>query len=160
MRTAAFRLPRATAWRGPMREMRRTSSSWRWPPHNMRNHLIADDLEPGQRPAIITRNPRIDAREPPAVGDRDAGQDRRMGDDQALRAVSGEHGGELLIDRRARTWRERPLGLGVGVAADEAAVPERAERVVDDRLRAVVGGRHGRSDAAVDVVERERRNFG
>src|SRR3954466_15472831 len=99
----------------------------------MRNHSVADDLKPAERAAVIARDARIDAREAIAVDDGNAAQDWGVTDDEPLCTVSGKHRAELLVRGgtgcRRQDWGA--FGFRVGIARHEAAVPERAQRIVE-----------------------------
>ena len=86
-----------------------------------------------------------------------------MADHQPLRAISAEHGVELLLDGqmrgRRRAGRADPLRAS-GSRPVRPRYHKRPERIVEDGCRAVVARRHRRSHAPVDVVERELRIFG
>src|SRR4051812_9030709 len=127
----------------------------------MRSHLISDDLEPAQWPAVIARNARIDAREAPTVRDLNTLQARRVRDDEALCAVGGEDRCELLLLCERRSWRRDggPDLLRVGIGLDQASVPERPEGGAEHRLFVIITRGHRRRDAIVDVGKRLLRIF-
>src|SRR5690348_11446602 len=107
---------RTAAWEAPAprpghstgsRQEPGTFASWTRPPHAVRDHLPADDLEPAQRPAIVARIAGIDAREAAAAQELDALEVGRVADHHPLGAVSRKHGVELLV--HAERLGRRPL---------------------------------------------------
>ena len=128
----------------------------------MRNEPVADDLEIAGRAAVIIRIAAIDPHQPAAISDLDSGQSRRVADNDPPCVIGGKHCRQLLLDR----WARRRPGSGnrnvgdPGIARDQAAVPQGAERASDDRVRRAVDRGQRRRHLAVELSQRQLRIFG
>jgi hypothetical protein len=107
--------------------------------HLVGDQPIAADLKVAWGSAVVARIAAIDGYKPPAMENLDPGQVRGVSDDDPLCSIGAEHRRKLLLDRRPRLSARCGRYLrDLRVAGDETPVPERAERVVKDRVRRLV----------------------